>query len=521
MELPMLVVRIIVTLGFVGFIKILVKICNSLILKPLLLSSKLRKQGIRGPPASILLGNSRDLKDQPEVLPNSPPQGDQPIIHSYSSSIFPSFTRWTKQYGPTFMFSLGNMQCLHMNDAEVVKEMSICTSLDFGKPLYQQKMLGPLLGQGVLTSNGVSWSHQRKIVAREFSIDKVKGMTNLIVECATTVVNSWTNLIEKEAGGAADIKLENHLSRFSGDAISRACFGSNYSKGEEIFSKLRELEEQMSKRSQYYGIPIMRYLPTKSNRETQRLEKEIRELIMKVVKERKETTSREKQSDLLEMLLEGARNNSDLNQDTIDHFIVDNCKNIYLAGYETTSLSAGWALMLLASNPEWQHRAREEVMQICGGQLPDPDMLRKMKVLTMVINETLRLYPTSPIFSREALKDLKFGNINVPKGVIMWTSVIALHQDPEIWGPDVHLFNPQRFENGVRGSCKFPHSYQPFGVGPRVCLGQHFAVAELKILLSLILSKFTFSLSPSYKHSPIKKLIIRPEYGVNLLVRKL
>ena len=139
----------------------------------------------------------------------------------------------------------------------------------------------------------------------------------------------------------------------------------------------------------------------------------------------------------------------------------------------------------------------------------------------MVINETLRLYPATLIFSREALKDLKFGNINVPKGVIIFTSIIALHHDPQIWGPDAHLFNPQRFENGVSGSCKLPQVYQPFGVGPRVCLGQHFAMTELKILLSLILSKFSFSLSPSYKHSPIRKLILCPEYGINLLVRKL
>lgn len=141
--------------------------------------------------------------------------------------------------------------------------------------------------------------------------------------------------------------------------------------------------------------------------------------------------------------------------------------------------------------------------------------------LTMVINETLRLYTTSPILSREALQDLKFGNVHVPKGVIMWTSVAAMQQDPEIWGPDAHVFNPGRFENGARGACKFPFAYQPFGIGPRVCLGQHFATAELKVLLALLLPKFSLSLSPRYKHSPINKLIVHPQFGVQLLVKKL
>jgi hypothetical protein len=76
--------------------------------------------------------------------------------------------------GSTFMFSLGNIQILHMNDLEVVKEISICTSLDFGKPSYQFKERGPLLGQGILTSNGATWAHQRKILAPELYMDKVK-----------------------------------------------------------------------------------------------------------------------------------------------------------------------------------------------------------------------------------------------------------------------------------------------------------------------------------------------------------
>lgn len=84
------------------------------------------------------------------------------------------------------------------------------------------------------------------------------------------------------------------------------------------------------------------------------------------------------ENDLLQMVLEGAQR-SDLSQETTDRFIVDNCKNIYLAGYETTAVAATWCLMLLAMNPHWQERVRSEVVQICAGQNPDSDMLRKMK----------------------------------------------------------------------------------------------------------------------------------------------
>ena len=139
----------------------------------------------------------------------------------------------------------------------------------------------------------------------------------------------------------------------------------------------------------------------------------------------------------------------------------------------------------------------------------------------MVIYESLRLHPPVPLVSREAFQDMKFGDINVPKGVIVWTLMVALQQDPDIWGPDANIFKPERFANGVSGACKLPYVYMPFGVGPRICAGQHFAMAELKILLALIVSNFSFSLSPKYRHSPAMRLLIEPEHGVNLLIKKL
>lgn len=139
----------------------------------------------------------------------------------------------------------------------------------------------------------------------------------------------------------------------------------------------------------------------------------------------------------------------------------------------------------------------------------------------MVIHESLRLYPPVPVVSREALRDMKFGDIRVPKGVNIWTLMVTLHQDPDIWGPDAEKFNPDRFANGINSACKLPHLYMPFGVGPRTCLGQNFAMAELKILLALIVSNFSFSLSPKYRHSPALRLVIEPEHGVDLVIKRL
>jgi cytochrome P450 family 714 subfamily C len=141
--------------------------------------------------------------------------------------------------------------------------------------------------------------------------------------------------------------------------------------------------------------------------------------------------------------------------------------------------------------------------------------------LTMVIHETLRLYPPAPLLSRQAFKDMKFGNIDVPKGTELWILIMSLHTNPEIWGDDAYKFNPERFANGTAGACKDPHVYMLFGVGPRVCLGQHLAMLELKMLIALILSHFSFSLSPRYIHSPAHGFLVKPDHGVQLVVRKL
>lgn len=139
----------------------------------------------------------------------------------------------------------------------------------------------------------------------------------------------------------------------------------------------------------------------------------------------------------------------------------------------------------------------------------------------MVIHESLRLYSPVPVISREALTDMKFGSLHVPKGFTIWNVVHSLHTDPEVWGPDAYEFNPNRFVNGITGACKYPQFYLPFGVGPRVCLGQNLAIVELKVLVSLLVSNFSFSLSPEYVHSPCIRLVIEAENGVKLLVKKL
>ncbi|KAF9595778.1 hypothetical protein IFM89_004180 [Coptis chinensis] len=451
------------SIAFLGLLSLFIYVYNDLVLKPKGLISKLVKQGIKGPQPSILYGNIPDMKRIQSSVAKASTEEHQQVSHDYESRMFPYFELWKNEYG---------------------------------KPTYLLKERGPLLGKGIFTSNGTKWLHQRKVIAPQFYMGKVKGMINLMVDSTILLAKSWESRIER-GGGIAEIKVDVDLRNFSADIISKACFGSSYSKGKEIFKKLRALQEVMSKTGLLVGVPGLRYIPTKNNREIWKLEKEVALLILKVVRERKEA---EFEKDLLQMILEAA-SNDEVSLDSIEGFIVDNCKNIYFAGHETTATSASWILMLLASHSEWQRRVRDE--------------------LTMVIQEALRLYPPAPFVVREALQSTKLGTLNIPKGVNLSLPITALHQDPETWGPEARNFNPDRFSRGIGNACKFPQLYMPFGIGPRTCAGQNFAMVELKIVISLIVSKFSFSLSPSYRHCPAFNLVIEPKYGVDLIMKKL
>ncbi|KAG2672066.1 hypothetical protein I3843_13G021300 [Carya illinoinensis] len=521
-EEQILAAKIIVSVLLGGLLVFGLHLYDLLILKPKRLRSKLQKQAIRGPSPSFLLGNIPDMKKiylkVQAAAAETNPKHDNPslnhISHAWPSTIFPHLEQWRHEYGPVFMFSIGSIQILWAGDIEMVKDIGLCTSLNLGKPSYITKERGALVGQGIASSSGPLWAHQRKIIAPEFYMDKVKGMMSLMVDCTTSMLRAWEIRIENE-GGIADIKIDKDLRTLSGDVISRACFGSNYLEGEEIFLKFRTLQKIMSKKT--LGIPKFRFFPSKTDRQICKLEKEINSMIVRVVKQRTETTH---EKDLLQMILEGARNTGDLSDISPDKFIVDNCKTIYVGGYGTVAVTASWSLMLLAAYPEWQARARAEVLEMCKGGLPDADTIRNMKTLAMVIQETLRLYPPVPAVTREAVQDIKFKDILIPEGIDIWIPTAMLQQHPDLWGPDAHEFNPERFSHGIRGACKIPQAFIPFGFGARVCVGQHLAMTELKVMLCLILSKFCFSLSSTYRHSPVDRLLIEPEHGVRLHMRR-
>lgn len=142
--------------------------------------------------------------------------------------------------------------------------------------------------------------------------------------------------------------------------------------------------------------------------------------------------------------------------------------------------------------------------------------------MSMILNESLRLYPPVVSISRTVKKEARLGKFMVPVNLELVIPILALHHEPEFWGPDAQLFKPDRFSDGVaKATNNNMGAFMPFGIGPRTCAGINFVANEAKVALSMILQRYSFSLSPAYIHSPFQLLTLRPRHGVQVILHPL
>ncbi|KNA16863.1 hypothetical protein SOVF_085360 [Spinacia oleracea] len=345
-----------------------------------------------------------------------------------------------------------------------------------------------------------------------------------------TSVTEMANKLDKRLSesGSAEVDVWPYMTSLSADALSRAAFGSSYIEGCRIFELLKDQIQIIMRDFYSFQIPGWRFVPTETNRKMNKINSEIQTLLTGLIDKRKKAmeAGEAAKDDLLGILLDSdfKASGSNNKQQTAMTFqdIIDECKLFYFAGQETTSVLLGWTMVLLSKHQDWQTRAREEVLETFGKNQPDIEGLSRLKIVTMILYEVLRLFPPVIEVSRAIPdRETKLGNILVPAGSVVSLSILHTHHDKRLWGDDAHDFKPDRFAEGVAKATKGKMAYFPFGWGPRICVGQNFAIAEARMAVSMILQRFVFELSPSYTHAPTTILTLQPQFGAHLIVHPL
>ncbi|XP_027078123.1 cytokinin hydroxylase-like [Coffea eugenioides] len=474
------------------------------------------KQGVRGPKPRFLVGN---IMDMASFVSKSTSQDMDSINHDIVGRLLPHYVAWSKIYGKRFIYWNGTEPRMCLSETDLIKELFFKHSTSSGKSWLQQQGSKHFIGRGLLMANGDDWYHQRHIVAPAFMGDKIKSYAGYMVECTKEMLQSLENAIDL---GQTEVEIGEYMARLTADIISRTEFDSNYEKGKQIFRLLQLLQHHCSQASRHLCFPGSRFFPSKYNRDIKSLKMEVERLLMEIIQSRKDCVeigrSNSYGNDLLGLLLNEMQTKKGSGFSLNLQLIMDECKTFFFAGHDTTALLLTWTVMLLASNPSWQDKVRAQVNEVCNGSPPTVDQLSKLTTLNMVINESLRLYPPASVLPRMAFEDIKLGDLHIPKGLSMWIPVLAIHHSEELWGEDANEFKPDRFASKSYAPGRH---FLPFAAGPRNCVGQSFAVMEAKIILAMLVSKFSFTISENYRHAPVIVLTIKPKYGVQIRLKPL
>ncbi|XP_057870163.2 cytochrome P450 734A1 [Cryptomeria japonica] len=503
-----------------GLVLFFLKIATTIWWKPLQLKKSFEAQGISGPPYRLFYGNSTDISRLVQEQTSKP----MPLSNDILPRVLPYFHQWTKTYGQDFIFWFGSHLRLVVTHPELIKE--IC-STKFGKytKLPGNPLAKQLVGQGLVGLRGEIWAQHRKIVSPAFHMDLLKGMVPTIVKSSASMLDEWSKLV---LSGSSEIEVQKEFHDLTADIISRTAFGSSFTEGKHIFDMQTEQMILTTELLRSVYIPGFRFLPTTKNRQRWNVEKEIRKCLKQVIDAKKKTAAMEETgsygADLLGFMMSESKKQGGVNVKNSASLsteeIIDECKTFYFAGHDTTSLLLTWSIILLGLNQDWQERGRREVLEVCGrNKYPDADSLSRLKIVGMILYEALRLYPPGALLLRQACEAMKLGRLSIPAGTELFIPILAIHHDPALWGNDVNDFNPGRFSEGIAKAAKHPMAFMPFGIGPTTCLGQNFALLEAKLVLTMILQKFSFVTSPSYTHAPVYSITLRPQYGAQVIFR--
>lgn len=416
-----------------------------------------------------------------------------------------AFARYNSDtYGPFSFTKFGPVRFYQVADPDLAHEILVKRTDEFHKGIIKE-VLHPFLGEGLLTSEGDFWKRQRKLAQPAFHARRIASYAGVMVEHTHRLLNEWhsgeTRWIDRD------------MMKLTLGIVSKTLFDTDVSaEADRVGVLMNDILDATNERLTAV-IRLPDGIPTPRRMQVKRITAELDGIIQRIVDERRR--SGEDKGDLLSMLLSAL---DDDGSGMSDKQLRDELMTLFLAGHETTANTLIWSLVLLAQHPQALAALRAEIDTVLGSRDATFEDLPNLPYSDQVIKETLRLYPTAPGVSRSPIHDLQLGGYTVPKNAFMQISIYAMHHSSRYW-QEPEAFRPERF--APEAEKQIPHyAYLPFGGGPRVCIGNQFAMMEARLALITLMQHADLTLDPSHPVVAEQMFTLRPRNGVKMVVRK-
>jgi cytochrome P450 len=387
-----------------------------------------------------------------------------------------------------------------INKPEYIEHVLVTNHANYRKSHFLRHMLGPLLGDGLLISEGEFWRRQRRIAAPAFHHKRIADFVGTMVASTDATLARWRTKTEPFDVAADMMALTLNI-------IARTMFSRDVSGDVEAVRRLMDIIVTL-RPSMLDLLGFPEWFPRRQPAAYRRAIAEFDALVSRFLAERR--AGGIDRGDLLSMLL--AARDSETGEGMSDTQLRNEILTIFLAGHETTANAVSWSWYLLAENREAEERLHDELDKVLGGRAPNADDLAELKWTRMVIEEAMRLYPPAHTIARMAIGEDRIGGVRIPPGASITISIYVTHRNPNLW-PEPERFDPERCAPAV-GARRHRFAYLPFGGGPRICIGSSFALAEAQVIIAAIAQRYRLRLAPDRLVEPIGLVTLRPRTGV-------
>ena len=406
----------------------------------------------------------------------------------------PVFKDYLSRYGDTYhVYVAGVMPAIFSADPAFAQHVLQKNHRNYRKSEIQTDAIGTYVGKGLLTTDGAYWLQQRRLIQPGFHRERLKKIQKIM----TTVIDRYMSQLEAKITVNPVVDIHQETLEVAHRIIVQSLFSDNLNEDEmkRLGKNITEVQRFLIKQIRLSFLDGW-FALTGQKRKYLNIAKESNNIILKYINDRRQGS--QQHDDLLQMLMESRY--EDTGEGMTDKQILDESLILFVAGHETSANAMAWMIYLLSQHPE---------------------VLAKLKAddsgdyAKMVVNESLRLYPPAWITDRVAIDEDEFKGVRIPKGILVIPYIYGIHHSEKVWD-DPEKFIPERFDQNQE---RHPFAFMPFGGGPRLCIGNNFAMMEMEMFLKAFVERFDFELVTGQKIEMQPLVTLRPKNGIKMMVK--